>query len=405
MSSLLAHSGRKARGLGPQTYCDHIQAVRANANQFAEEALLYFQPPKIALQAAVDWAGLFHDLGKLESENQSVLATQERGRLPVNHVDAGVAYALGMRQVEAALLVYSHHKGLCDLPIEKGKQDRARQDPAFGMLRDPNIKIGTDAALPELVKSHQIAIGGDPARPLPSRFDGLARRLLLSCLVDADHSDTAKHYGEEPDRQPAECRWAERLEALDRDVAALAKGGERDTVRAHVYQACRSASWDEPMWACDSPVGSGKTTAVMAYLLRAPIALNLRHIFVVLPFTNIVEQSVKTYRRALVLPGEDAEKVVAAHHHQTEFETQELRYLTTLWDSPITVTTAVQFFETLGANQTSRLRKLHQLPGSAVLSTKPMRRCQSISGLSCGTRSGFSRINGVAGSCWAPDLL
>ena len=73
----------------------------------------------------------------------------------------------------------------------------------------------------------------------------------------------------------------------------------------------------------------------MGYLLQAAKALRLRHIFVVLPYTNIVKQSVDTYREALVLPGENPEKVVAAHHHQAEFETPDLRYLTTLWDAPI----------------------------------------------------------------------
>src|ERR1035438_3177414 len=64
--------------------------------------------------------------------------------------------------------------------------------------------------------------------------------------------------------------------------------------------------------------------------------------------------------------GENPEKIVAAHHHQAEFKSADIRFLTTLWDAPIIVTTAVQFFETLGASQTPRLRKLHQLPGSAV---------------------------------------
>jgi CRISPR-associated endonuclease/helicase Cas3 len=104
----------------------------------------------------------------------------------------------------------------------------------------------------------------------------------------------------------------------------------------------------------------------MAYLLQAAIKLRLRHIFVVLPYTNIVQQSVDVYRKALVLPGEDPERIVAAHHHYAEFRNPDLRFLTTLWDAPVIVTTAVQFFETLGANQTPRLRKLHQLPGSAV---------------------------------------
>ena len=37
-----------------------------------------------------------------------------------------------------------------------------------------------------------------------------------------------------------------------------------------------------------------------------------------------------------------------------------------LWNAPITVTTAVQFFETLASNHPASLRKLHQLAGSAI---------------------------------------
>ncbi len=198
-------------------------------------------------------------------------------------------------------------------------------------------------------------------------LSGLERRVLLSCLVDADHTDTARHYGEQPDLHPAKPRWAERLAELDRYVAGLSVDtGARTALRSEIYDTCRNASAQEPIWACDSPVGSGKTTAIMSYLLRSALELGLRHIFVVLPFTNIVQQSVDVYRRALTLPGESAEQIVAAHHHQAEFSSAELRFLTVLWDSPIIVTTAVQFFETLGSQQTSRLRKLHQLPGSAV---------------------------------------
>ena len=115
-----------------------------------------------------------------------------------------------------------------------------------------------------------------------------------------------------------------------------------------------------------APLGAGKPPRSWLTCYRRRSSLELRHIFVVLPYTNIVQQSVDTYRKALVLPGEDPEKIVAAHHHQAEFSSADLRFLTTLWDAPIVVTTAVQFFETLGANQTIRLRKLHQLPGSAV---------------------------------------
>ena len=258
---------------------------------------------------------------------------------------------------------------MCDLTKEKSKERLTAQDPAHAPLRDYEIKLATDAALPDILTLHRLAFPEDPrsdsnfGRPL----SGLDRRLLLSCLVDADHSDTARHYGQEPERFPAATRWKERLIALDAYVRKLGeKGGPRSKLRSEIYQACRSASPDYPLWACDAPVGSGKTCSVMAYLIQAAIARKLRHIIVVLPYTNIVRQSVDEYRMALVLPGEDPEKVVVAHHHQMEFRSADLRYLTTLWDAPIIVTTSVQFFETLGSNQTVRLRKLHQLPGSAV---------------------------------------
>ena len=137
-------------------------------------------------------------------------------------------------------------------------------------------------------------------------------------------------------------------------------------MRNDVYRACRDADVGEGMYACDSPVGTGKTTAVMAHLLKAAEEKGLRRIFVVLPFTNIIDQSVDVYRRSLVGLGEDQSVIVAAHHHRAEFESLELRQYSFLWHAPIIVTTAVQFFETLANNRPSSLRKLHQLPGSAV---------------------------------------
>src|ERR1022692_2220914 len=366
---LLAHSGSAARGLGPQAYADHVLAVKDFAGCRVRSALYYRTSPDPALEASVGLASEFHDLGKLEPENQLVLHTKERGGLPINHVDAGVSHLSGSRQIEAAIAIYSHHIGLCDIPTERAKDALARQDSASAACRDYKIKQMTDSRLPDLVSRHRGVVSGSSATPanLKCQYTGLDRRLLLSCVVDADHTDTARHYGDQPDLSPAEGRWAERLAALERYVGTLGcDSGARDALRSQIYAACRMASPDNFIWACDSPVGSGKTTAVMAYLLKAAIALGLRHVFVVLPYTNIVQQSVDVYRAALVLPGEDPEKIVAAHHHQAEFRSADLRFLTTLWDSPIIVTTAVQFFETLGANQTPRLRKLHQLPGSAV---------------------------------------
>jgi CRISPR-associated endonuclease/helicase Cas3 len=133
-----------------------------------------------------------------------------------------------------------------------------------------------------------------------------------------------------------------------------------------VYDECKDASITSRIRSCDATVGSGKTTAIMAHLLRVAKQENLRHIIVVLPYTNIIRQSVEIYRKALVLPGEDPSEIIAEHHHQADFSSRDLRHLATLWQAPIIVTTAVQFFETLASHRPSRLRKFHELAGSAV---------------------------------------
>lgn len=129
---------------------------------------------------------------------------------------------------------------------------------------------------------------------------------------------------------------------------------------------CRGTNVKANISSCDSPVGSGKTTAVMAHLLAQAEKRGLRRIIIVLPFTNIIKQSVQTYRDMLVLPGENASDVVAEIHHRADFESEDARHLTALWRAPIIVTTAVAFFETLASNSTATLRRLHELPGSAV---------------------------------------
>lgn len=48
----------------------------------------------------------------------------------------------------------------------------------------------------------------------------------------------------------------------------------------------------------EAPVGAGKTLAGIKYGLRAAAEKGLRHVFVVLPYTSIIDQSVEVYREA-----------------------------------------------------------------------------------------------------------
>jgi len=356
---LLAHSPR--RGRPAQTYAEHIGNVVCRARANAEAAASYYIGARDQFVNEAVVAATYHDLGKLDEENQRVLGVESRQPLPIRHEDAGVAELIHLKRRESVILAQAHHQGLFSNEIERAKQNR--------LFRFPDVADHVDSHLADYIVKHSQA-GCQSLSPIdsgPLHKSGFRRRIALSCLVDADYGDTARHYGDEQASDSVSSRWQERINALDAYIKSLPRqSSSRDALRDKVYHACRSAATLPSMRSCDAPVGSGKTTAVMAHLLQVAQERKLRHIFVVLPYVNIIKQSVETYRKALVLDGEDPEAVVAEHHHQVDFSDIDIRYLATLWKAPIIVTTAVQFFETLGSHQPARLRKLHELPGSAV---------------------------------------
>ncbi|MDR0536120.1 MAG: CRISPR-associated endonuclease Cas3'' [Puniceicoccales bacterium] len=323
----------------------------------------------VAIKRVLALAAEYHDLGKLDDENQRVLASPDNaGHLPIPHSDAGVAHLLACSEMLAALFVFSHHTRL---------PDYVEIDMHGLRIRRKEIQGHIDSNLQKYLARHRSVFGDDRKRalaieekPVLPELKPPDVRLLFSCLTDADHGDAARFSGDEPERAaPPPLRAKERLEKLERYVAVLSDGvSERNKFRSRFFDAC-AAPPDAPAAAisyCDAPVGTGKTTAVMARLLAIAAAHGLRRVFVILPFTNIITQSAKIYRTALALPGECPETIVAEIHHRADFEDAASRRLTALWDAPIVVTTAVAFFETLAAASPAALRRLKNLPGSAI---------------------------------------
>jgi CRISPR-associated endonuclease Cas3-HD len=361
-----AHSPKNA--IPAQAYEKHVRGVSERSAKYADDIRRYAKLDGELLRRLVKKAAILHDLGKLIKENQAALSREKTAKsLPKNHVDAGTAFFLAEEHLSAicAAVVQAHHLGYPDFIEEQNK--------GKSILRDVKIMAEIDALLPKLKAIHDSLIDPDPLdfRCTDEEIRGdrsVFLRLLLSCLADADHTDTALNYGNYPEVETeVQLLPAKRLAYLDKYVASLKDGGdERSRLRREMYLACKNSQPGSNICSCGSPVGSGKTTAVMAHLLAQADKCGLRRIFVVLPFTNIIQQSVKTYRKALVLPGETAADVVAELHHRADFENEDARHLTALWRAPIVVTTAVAFFETLAANSPAALRRLHELPGSAV---------------------------------------
>lgn len=358
----LAHS---AKGEHPaQTYQSHVKSVLTLARKYSEATAAYAKKDKTALINIVLAAANVHDLGKLDEENQRVLKHPgQMKHLPVHHQDAGAAHLIHSRAEFAAYLVQSHHRGLNDI------NDENTDDRPMFRDNDSVTRAHVDSMLETLINLHRQLITC-PRLSAVADIQGnlpVFLRMALSCLADADHTDTASHYGQYPaeDEAPA-LRPAERLAQLDMWINRWDKKDERNQLRREMYLACRNSIQSAGISACDSPVGSGKTTAIMAHLLQQAMIRGSRRIFVVLPYINIISQSVEAYRKYLVLPGEDPESIVAELHYRADFENLETRCLTALWRAPIIVTTAVAFFETLAANRPASLRRLHELPGSMI---------------------------------------
>jgi CRISPR-associated endonuclease/helicase Cas3 len=340
--------------------------------------LRYAVDEPAGLLDAIDAAATFHDLGKLDPDTQAALRRGRGSRLTWDHIDAGVAYLASHEDWMAAWLVKAHHApGLPEKqehfnPDNCGRKLRGRRRDDEDLQRHEEQIARTNEHLREYLRSHEgVVVPRETVRRGP--IHGLSMRLALSCLVDADHSDTAFFdTGQLPSEPPAP-RWAERLEALQHYVRSLPSGHteaerSRNRRRSAFFDACLNARIEEALVACEGPVGLGKTTAVAAYLIRRARDANpeLRRLIVVAPYTNILSQTAQRLRYALTLPAERPHEVVVEHHHRADFEDRSDRELAVLWRAPIVLTTAVTFFETLAGNNPAALRKLHALPGSVV---------------------------------------
>lgn len=364
----MARSSDPRNGGAEQTYARHIQGVAAYVKSYLEQVKPFISEDCFALlHEAVSAAAIYHDLGKLDDSNQQVLKGEIRSRsLPHIHSDAGCSF-LSKRNFPASVLIASHHTQLPNFVHESNREENA--------FRVEEEIDHTDQVLDELLRRHHNALGntfqcGDLNNDPPEFDMPLFMRMALSMLVDADYSDSSRPnmpVSEIRRLQSPELRAEERLKALDQYVAGLAGTSDRSRIRQEIYRSCRNHQFPlSNIVSCDSPVGTGKTTAVMANLLASAVQKKLRRIFVILPFTNIIHQSVEVYRKALVLPGENPDDVVAEIHHLADFEDEQSRDFAACWHAPIIVTTAVAFFETIASAHPAGLRRLHQLIGAGI---------------------------------------
>ncbi len=316
---------------------EHLQRTASTCETFCSA----FDAPK-----AGKLAGLWHDLGKYQVEFQNYLRRntiagyQERNGPP--HSIVGAYHASQQNLHELAMSIAAHHGRL-----------KARADYFNDVERGAKYRITPP---PSILKYGGIESAPQPARALWTRF-------LYSALVDADSLETERWDKGRP-RWRCEKQPQDLLPALERYLAGLPAESNMSDIRRRVQQACRERSCKAPgPFRLTVPTGGGKTLASILFGLHHAALHGLRRVICVIPYTSIIDQTAEVYRDIF---GDD---VVLEHHSNIDPDQDNLtnRHCVENWDSPIIVTTSVQFFETLHANRKRDLRKLHNVARSVVI--------------------------------------
>ncbi|MEX2535191.1 MAG: CRISPR-associated helicase Cas3' [Trueperaceae bacterium] len=333
------------------------------------------------------WAGLLHDIGKFGEEFQKYLwqahlAVRGKGAPPkrgsVQHAIHGAIVARSAYHAqfpklgttaqgsELAWPILNHHGGLQELNDVETRL-------VAGMNAPEVRSVVADAAgqFPDL-KRLMLEIPQLP--PFESQHSReFFIRMLLSVLVDADHTDTEAWMSPEKyaQRRIDFSNLSELGDTLRENHQAFMQSAESTPVnvaRREIYEAVvNNAAAPTGFFKLTVPTGGGKTKAALGFALEHAKAHNLERVVVAIPYTTITQQTADSYRDVL---GSDN---VLEHHSAINVEDIEgdvlnwQRLATENWNVPVVVTTTVQLFESLFANKTSRVRKLHNLARAVIV--------------------------------------
>lgn len=345
---------------------DHLAAVGSRASEFATP---------FGWSAVADVCGRLHDIGKCSAQFQRyIVGDPDDGRRGGDHSTAGAreacaAYPRLLGRI-LAFVIAGHHAGLADAADLEGRLHADHAIPPYSGWRAHAGPLPAASAI-------------RPTALTPGQDKGFSSaflvRMLFSCLVDADFLETERfqveaaggpaarggHRGLDTLRERLRAHMAEkRADAQPSPVNAL-----RNEVLDH---AVAQAQKPPGLFTLTVPTGGGKTLASLSFALEHAVHHGMRRVVYVIPFTSIIEQTVAVFRGALATQEDVLEHQANVEWDETADEegrdgSAKLRRTAENWDVPIVVTTAVQFFESLFANRTSRCRKLHNLAGAVVV--------------------------------------
>lgn len=377
---ILAHTspdGGESQGL-----MEHAEGVAEIACNFVAKALgEEWQEVGYAL-------GMLHDFGKYQKAFQTYLRDPKREKAPHSVVGARLALSEWEDSPKLALaLAYcisGHHRGLYDHSemmdrLKYGKQERLRTEKSLEAAGEEGQEL--------LARLKALAgLCDEGFDEVEDEDYQLLIRVLFSCLVDADYLDTeafmAPEQGQkrrDSSRNVLNTPWEMLIEQLRQHTDKFKADTKVNRARAHFLTQCREhgAVSARGLYSLYLPTGGGKTLSSLAWAMEAARQHRAERIIYVIPYTSIITQTAEVFRSIF------GQEYVLEHHSNIDWDKKkdkedkkneddgelysQTKLLSENWDMPIVVTTNVQFFESLFAHKTSRLRKVHNMCNAIIV--------------------------------------
>lgn len=384
-------------------YCAHINSQTSKEQSVMEHLhnvskLSKEYSAKISHEATGELIGILHDMGKETDRfnnyiHYSFLNPNDKSlRGQINHSTAGAKFIYDKyynttdpyQKLTAQLIsltICSHHGGLIDcldlsgINIFSNKMNTTKEifynEAICNFIREyveiPYLNELFNKSKDE-VRTTLNKIKNIDASDKFGRFAvGMLGKYLFSCLIDADRYDTftfmeGLEYKQNIDKKAL---WEQLSSTFEKEINSYEKTSKIDQLRNEISVSCKSfAKHGTGIYQLSVPTGGGKTLSSLRYALEHAKRFNKDRIIYVVPYTTIIDQNAKEIKNIL-----GREDIILEHHSNIVLDNglEEYKLLTERWDSPIILTTMVQFLDTLFSGGTQDVRRMHNLANSIII--------------------------------------
>lgn len=384
-------------------YCAHINQITKNEQSVKEHLLNVSKLSmeyggKISLDATGELIGILHDMGKQTKKFNDYIHYSSKNpndksfRGTINHSTAGSKFIYDnyyntndpyqkLTSHLISLAICSHHGGLIDcldlngIDIFTNKMNTDKEiyyDEALSIFKSECLDIDQINDLfnksKEEIKSILAKIKKiDDSRKFGLFAASMLEKYLFSCVIDADRYDTYIFMEGKEQKQNTNKLdlWIKLASVLETKLKSYPKISKIDLLREEVSISCKDFAKNKPgIYQLSVPTGGGKTLSSLRYALEHAKEFQKDRIFYIIPFTTIIDQNAKDIKDIL-----EQDDIILEHHSNliVDNEQEDYKLLTERWDSPIVLTTMVQFLDTLFSGGTQGVRRMHNLANSIII--------------------------------------